>query len=285
MAIEVKNVSYTYSPKSANAYEALTNVSITINDGDYLTIVGQTGSGKSTLVQMLNGLEMPTLGEIFVDGVSTQLLCKKNKTTKELRKKVGLVFQFPEYQLFEETIVKDVAFGLINNGMDKEQAYEKAKEYILKVGLNESYFNRSPFELSGGERRKVAIAGILALEPKTLVLDEPTAGLDPRSKKEILEFIKSLHEEGRTVILVTHNMEIVRKYANHVVLIDGGKIFFDGTPDEFFLDEGVCKIIEIPEVISFARSLAKKGIDIDINRVRDVKTLINQIEEWRSKHE
>lgn len=285
MPIEVKNVSFTYCPKTPNAYDALCDVSLTINDGDYLTIVGQTGSGKSTLVQMLNGLTTPTSGTILIDNVSTQVLCKKNKTTKELRKKVGLVFQFPEYQLFEETILKDVAFGLINYGLEKEKAYEKAKEYILKVGLAESYFERSPFELSGGEKRKVAIAGILALEPQILVLDEPTAGLDPKSKIDILNLIDTLHKEGRTIVLVTHNMSIVRKYANHVILIDKGDVFFDGTPNEFFLDDKVCEIIEVPEVIEFAKKLKAKGADIDLNKIMDVDSLVAQIKTWRQKDE
>lgn len=285
MPIEVKNVSYTYCPKTPNAYDALCDVSLRINDGDFLTIVGQTGSGKSTLVQMLNGLTMPTSGTILIDDVTTQLLCKKTKTTKELRKKVGLVFQFPEYQLFEETIVKDVAFGMINYGMEKEKAYAKAKEYILKVGLNEGYFERSPFELSGGEKRKVAIAGILALEPEIIVLDEPTAGLDPKSKKDILNLIDSLHNEGRTIAVVTHNMSIVRKYANHVILIDKGDVLFDGTPNDFFLDDKVCQIIEVPEVISFAKKLIQKGVNIDINKITDSNSLIEQIKARRDRNE
>lgn len=285
MPIEVKNVSYTYSPKTPNAYDALCDVSLRINDGDFLTIVGQTGSGKSTLVQMLNGLTMPTSGTIFVDEESTQILCKKTKTTKALRKKVGLVFQFPEYQLFEETIVKDVAFGMINYGLEKEKAYEKAKEYVLKVGLNESYFERSPFELSGGEKRKVAIAGILALEPEIIVLDEPTAGLDPKSKKDILNLIDSLHNDGRTIVVVTHNMNIVRKYANHVILIDKGDVLFDGTPEDFFINDEVCKIVEVPEVIGFAKKLIEKGVQIDLKQISDVDSLISQIKAWRNKDE
>ena len=285
MAIEVRNVFFTYSPKTPNAYDALKDVSTRINDGDYLTIVGQTGSGKSTLIQMFNGLSMPTSGAIFINEESTQVLCKKKKTTKFLRKKIGVVFQFPEYQLFEETILRDVAFGLINYGMKKEEAYEKAKEYILKVGLSESYFEKSPFELSGGEKRKVAIAGILALEPEILVLDEPTAGLDPKSKVDLLNLINSLHDEGKTIVLVTHNMDIVRKFANHVILIEKGKVFFDGDPNDFFLDDKVCEIIEVPEVILFAKKLKEKGIDIDLNKVTEVDSLVSQIKAWRGKDE
>ena len=285
MAIEVNNVFFTYNPKTPNVYEALKDISTNIEEGSYVTIVGQTGSGKSTLVQMLNGLSMPTSGSIFIDGEDTKVLCKKTKTTKLLRKKVGLVFQFPEYQLFEETIIKDVAFGLINYGMKKEAAYEKAKEFILKVGLNESYFEKSPFELSGGEKRKVAIAGILALEPQILVLDEPTAGLDPKSKFDLLNLIEQLHDEGKTIILVTHNMSLVRKYADHVILIENGKKFFDGSPNDFFMDEKVCEIIEVPEVIEFAKKLKAKGVEIDINKITDIDSLVKQIKAWRGKNE
>ena len=285
MAIEVNNVFFTYNPKTPNVYEALKDISTNIEEGSYVTIVGQTGSGKSTLVQMLNGLSMPTSGSIFIDGEDTKVLCKKTKTTKLLRKKVGLVFQFPEYQLFEETIIKDVAFGLINYGMKKEAAYEKAKEFILRVGLNESYFEKSPFELSGGEKRKVAIAGILALEPQILVLDEPTAGLDPKSKFDLLNLIEQLHDEGKTIILVTHNMSLVRKYADHVILIENGKKFFDGSPNNFFMDEKVCEIIEVPEVIEFAKKLKAKGVEIDINKITDIDSLVKQIKAWRGKNE
>ena len=285
MRIEVNNVYFKYAPKTPNAYEALMDICTRVDDGDFLTIVGQTGSGKSTLVQMLNGLSMPSQGSIIVDGDDTKVLCKKTKTTRLLRKKVGLVFQFPEYQLFEESILKDVAFGLINYGMKKEEAYEKAKQYILKVGLSESYFEKSPFELSGGEKRKVAIAGILALEPEILVLDEPTAGLDPKSKQDLLDLIEQLHGEGKTIILVTHNMTLVRKYATHVLLIEKGKVFFDGRPNDFFTDEKVAEIIDVPEVIEFAKKLKAKGANIDIDKIISVDTLVKQIKAWRGKDE
>lgn len=284
MQIEVKNVSFTYSIKTPNSFEALKGVSLGISKGDYVAIVGQTGSGKSTLVQMLNGLALPTSGEVLIDGISTKVLCKKSKSLKQLRKKVGLVFQFPEYQLFEETILKDVAFGLINYGLKKELAYEKAKEYILKIGLDESYFERSPFELSGGEKRKVAIAGILALDPDVIVLDEPTAGLDPKSKADLLNIIEKLHSEGKTIIVVTHSMSLVRKYANHVVMIEDGNKLFDGTPDEFFLNEKVAEIIEIPDVIKCAKLLCNHGAKIDLLKVNSVETLISEISVWRHKN-
>jgi len=284
MSVEVKNVGFTYSPKTPNSYVALSDVSFNINNGDFLAIVGQTGSGKSTLVQMLNGLAMPSVGEILVDGITTKTISKKSKLMKALRKKIGLVFQFPEYQLFEETIVKDVAFGLINYGMKKEDAYEKAKQYILKIGLNDSYFERSPFELSGGEKRKVAIAGILALEPDVIVLDEPTAGLDPRSKMDLLALIEKLHNDGKTVVIVTHNMSLVRKYANHVVMIEKGKLIFDGTPNDLFLNDKACEIIEVPEVVQCAKLLNKKGAKIDISKVSSIDTLIKEISEMRRKN-
>ena len=169
MSIRFSDVSFIYAKKTPNEYLALKNVNLAINDGDYVTIVGQTGSGKSTLVQLLNGLTLPTKGEVFINDQTTKQICKHNKTTRQLRKKIGVVFQFPEYQLFEETIVKDVAFGLINYGMKKEIAYEKAKKYILQVGLDESYFEKSPFEISGGEKRRVAIAGLLASNPQFLI--------------------------------------------------------------------------------------------------------------------
>lgn len=284
MSVEVKNVGFIYSPKTPNSYEALKGVSFNIEHGDFLAIVGQTGSGKSTLVQMLNGLAMPTTGEIVVDGISTKLIAKKSKTLKELRKKIGLVFQFPEYQLFEETILKDVAFGLINYGMKKEAAYEKAKEYILKIGLDKSYFEKSPFELSGGEKRKVAIAGILALEPEIIVLDEPTAGLDPRSKMDLLSLIESMHKDGKTIVVVTHNMSLVRKYANHVVMIDKGNVVFDGTPEKIFLDDKACEIIEVPEVIQFAKLMNKKGANIEISKVSSIDSLFDQIKVMGKKN-
>jgi len=284
MSINFKNVSYTYARKTPNEFLALKDVNLRINDGDYVTIVGQTGSGKSTLVQLLNGLSLPSNGEIYIEDQTTKQICKHNKTTRLLRKKIGVVFQFPEYQLFEETIVKDVAFGLINYGMEKERAYEKARKYILQVGLDESYFEKSPFEISGGERRKVAIAGILALNPDVLVLDEPTAGLDPKSKKDLLEFVDFLHKNGKTIVVVTHDMSIVLKYANHVIMLEHGKVFFDGKPKDFFLNEKVCEIIEIPDLIKLTRKLIEKGLDIDISKVNSVEALGEELSARRKNN-
>ena len=282
MPIVFKNVSYTYARKTPNEYLALINANLTINEGEYVALVGQTGSGKSTLVQLLNGLTLPTNGEVLINDQTTKQICKRNKTTKALRKRIGVVFQFPEYQLFEETIVKDVAFGLINYGVKKEEAYEKAKQDLLKLGIDESYFDKSPFEISGGERRKVAIAGILALDPEILVLDEPTAGLDPKSKNDLLEFIDSLHKNGKTIIVVTHDMSLVLKYTNHVVMLNDGKVNFDGTPKEFFLDKKVGELIEIPDILKLTRKLIDKGAEIDISKITSTESLISAINEWRN---
>ena len=284
MPIVFKNISYTYARKTPNEYLALNNANLTINEGEYVAIVGQTGSGKSTLVQLLNGLTLPTGGELFINDKTTKQICKRNKTTKELRKKIGVVFQFPEYQLFEETIVKDVAFGLINYGLKKEEAYKKAKEDILNLGLDESYFEKSPFEISGGERRKVAIAGILALDPDVFVLEEPTAGLDPKSKNDLLDFIEKLHQNGKTIIVVTHDMSLVLKYSNHVIMLDKGEVFFDGNTKDFFLDKKVEELIEIPDILKLTRKLIDKGVNIDISKIISTESLIDAISKWREQN-
>ena len=275
MSVEVKNVSYTYSPKTPNAYDALCDISMLINDGDYLTIVGQTGSGKSTLVQMLNGLTMPSSGAIFIDGVSTQLMCKKKKTTRELRKKIGLVFQFPEYQLFEETVLKDVAFGPKNFGLNSDESIKQAKEALREVGIGEKYYERSPFELSGGEKRRVAIAGILAINPDVLVLDEPTAGLDPEGVNQILSLINKLNSEGKTIILVTHDMDIVVKLAKRVIVLEKGRITFDGNPYELF--NGDCFGLEIPYIYKFTNILNKGGYNIPLSKIHSINDLLEYI--------
>lgn len=285
MQIEIKNVSFTYSPKTPNEYKALKGVNFSVHEGEFLTIVGQTGSGKSTLLQLLNGLELPTSGEVVIDGQTTKEICKKNKTTRLLRKKIGVVFQFPEYQLFEETIEKDVAFGMINYGMEKEKALKKAREYVLQVGLDETYFTKSPFEISGGEKRKVAIAGILALNPDVLVFDEPTAGLDPKSKVDFLQLIEFLRQKGKTIIVVTHSMLTVLRFATHVVMLDDGQVIFDGNTSDFFMDERVSNIIEIPNLLKMSKELIKRGVKLDITKIQSTAALIEQIKKWKAQNE
>lgn len=288
MAIEVKNVFYTYSPKSPNETAALRDVSLTIEEHSFVAVLGETGSGKSTLMQNLNALLIPTSGEIKVDSFTITPKKRKNKKIKELRKHVGLVFQFPEYQLFEETIVKDVAFGVRNFGASKEEATEKAKKALLSVGIPESYFERSPLELSGGEKRRVAIAGILAIEPDILVLDEPTAGLDPKSAEDVMNLVERMHQDGTTVIVVTHDMDLVIKHAEKVFVMHEGKLIFDGTPNKLFSHINEEMSIEIPSLYLLANKLVEKGIKLDIENIRNIDDLIKQVKDWKAggnKHE
>ncbi|MCF0107430.1 MAG: energy-coupling factor transporter ATPase [Bacilli bacterium] len=281
MAIKVKDLFYTYLPKTPNETVALKGISLTIEEHSFTAFLGETGSGKSTLMQNLNALLIPSKGEIEVDNFVITPKKHKNKQIKQLRKHVGLVFQFPEYQLFEETVVKDVAFGVRNFGASKEVAIEKAKKALLSVGIDESYFSRSPLELSGGEKRRVAIAGILAIEPDILVLDEPTAGLDPKGAEEVMSLVKKMNESGTTIVLVSHDMELVMKYASKVFVLHEGKLVFEGTPNLLFshVDEGMS--IEIPPVYLLANKLKEKGVPLDIENIRDIDDLTKQIADWR----
>ena len=282
MAIEVKNVFYTYLPKTPNETIALKDVSLRIEDKSFVAFLGETGSGKSTLMQNLNALLTPTQGEIVVDNFVIGSKKNKNKKIKELRKHVGLVFQFPEYQLFEETVEADVAFGCKNFGAKNEEALEKAHKALLSVGIDKSYFKRSPLELSGGEKRRVAIAGILAIEPDILVLDEPTAGLDPQGSDEIMNLVKTMNDNGTTIILVTHDMDLVMKYAKQVFVLHEGKLVFDGTPNHLFshVDENMS--IEIPPVYLLANKLKEKGMPLDIEKIKCTDDLVKQIAEWKN---
>ena len=222
MAITFKEVEYTYSPDTPFAYHALKGINLNIPKGSFTALIGHTGSGKSTLIQHINGLLIPTQGEVCIDDY---IITPNNKQKlKPLRKKAGLVFQFPEYQLFEETIEKDIIFGPMNFGVDEETAKKIAREMLVKVGLDESYLERSPFELSGGQKRRVAIAGILAMEPDILVLDEPTAGLDPQGTKEMMHLFKDFQQTGKSVIMVTHDMNQVLEYCDHAIVMNHGKI-------------------------------------------------------------
>ncbi|MCY8069211.1 energy-coupling factor ABC transporter ATP-binding protein [Bacillus haynesii] len=257
MDIEIKDVEHRYQMKTPFERLAIYDVNAVIKEGSYVAVIGHTGSGKSTLLQHLNGLLKPTKGQIRL-GEDVLEAGKKNKHLKALRKKVGIVFQFPEHQLFEETILKDIAFGPINFGMSREKAEEKAREMLKLVGLDEELFDRSPFELSGGQMRRVAIAGVLAMEPEVLVLDEPTAGLDPRGRKEIMDMFYSLHKQRKlTTILVTHSMEDAAAYADELIVMHKGTVKAKGTPRELFSrkDDIAALGLDLPETIKFQKRL------------------------------
>ncbi|MCJ2148740.1 energy-coupling factor ABC transporter ATP-binding protein [Bacillus sp. B19-2] len=257
MHIEIKDVEHRYQMKTPFERLAIYDVNAVINEGSYVAVIGHTGSGKSTLLQHLNGLLKPTKGQIRLGGDVLEA-GKKNKHLKALRKKVGIVFQFPEHQLFEETILKDISFGPINFGMSREKAEEKAREMLKLVGLDEELSDRSPFELSGGQMRRVAIAGVLAMEPEVLVLDEPTAGLDPRGRKEIMDMFYSLHKQRKlTTILVTHSMEDAAAYADELIVMHKGTVKAKGTPRELFSrkDDIAALGLDLPETIKFQKRL------------------------------
>ena len=281
MQIKISNLSYTYLAKTPNEVEALHNVSLDIPEGKITSIIGHTGSGKSTLIQTLNGLLLPTSGEVRVGEYVVTNKKKKNKKIKELRKSLAIVFQFPEYQLFEETVEKDVAFGLKNYGYKEVEAIKLAHKALEEVGIDKSFYKRSPFELSGGEKRRVAIAGIIALNPDILVLDEPTAGLDPKGSKIILNLINKFNKEGKTIILVTHDMNIVLNYSDHVIVMNDGKVAFEGTPSELFSGDISTYSIDVPELFKFVKLLESKGIKLDISKIRTIDDLISQLKEKR----
>ena len=285
MGIKIENVFYTYQKKASNSTLALNNVSFAINDNDFVALVGETGSGKSTLAQCLNALLIPDQGQIEVDDIVVSRKNRKSKKMRDLRKRVGLVFQFPEYQLFEETVEKDVAFGVKNFGVKGEAALEQAHKALAQVGLDESYYQRAPFDLSGGERRKVAIAGILAINPDVLIFDEPTVGFDPASAKELMNLIVEMHKQGKTIIVITHDMDLVNEYARKVFMLENGKLVFEGTPSDLFVHVQNYDRLDIPKVIKLALALKEKGMDIDANKIRSIDDLIDSIKGWRKKHE
>ena len=285
MGIKVENVFYTYQKKASNSTLALDNVSLEIKENDFVAIIGETGSGKSTLAQTFNALLIPDQGHVQVDEYEVSYKNRKSKKMRGLRKLVGLVFQFPEYQLFEETVEKDVAFGVKNFGAKTEDALNSAHRALRRVGLDESYYKRPPFELSGGERRKVAIAGILAINPDILIFDEPTVGFDPASAKELMNLIVSLHMSGKTIIVITHNMDLVNEYAKKVFMLEKGKVVFEGTPSELFNNAQQYDCLEIPMVIKLALALKEKGMDIDLSKIHTIDDLMEEIKRWRNKHE
>ena len=261
MGIALENVSFTYQEGTPLASAALLDVSLTIEDGSYTALIGHTGSGKSTILQLLNGLLVPSQGSVRVfDTLITST--SKNKDIRQIRKQVGLVFQFAENQIFEETVLKDVAFGPQNFGVSEEDAEQIAREKLALVGIDESLFDRSPFELSGGQMRRVAIAGILAMEPAILVLDEPTAGLDPLGRKELMNLFKKLHQSGMTIVLVTHLMDDVAEYANQVYVMEKGRLVKGGKPSDVFQDVVFMEEVQlgVPKITAFCKRLADRGV-------------------------
>jgi len=278
MSVKFTNVSYIYNRKSPFEYAALKDVNLDLPEGKFIALVGRTGSGKSTLIQNINALIVPTEGKVEIDDfVNSSNKKERSKDIKGLRRKVGLVFQFPEYQLFEETVEKDVAFGCKNLGDSKEEAMKKAHDALTKVGLDASFYERSPFELSGGEKRKVAIAGILAMSPKILIIDEPTAGLDPVASFETMSLFESIHKEGVTVILVTHDMNLVSAYAEVVVVLDNGKIADVTTPEKLFEEDLEKYSLETPLLYRTVKHLRAKGLNLDEKSIKDVATLAKAI--------
>ena len=261
MGITLENVSFTYQEGTPLSSSALTDVSLTIEDGSYTALIGHTGSGKSTILQLLNGLLLPSKGSVRVfDTVITPT--STNKEIRQIRKQVGLVFQFAENQIFEETVLKDVAFGPQNFGVSEEEAQKIAREKLALVGIDESLFERSPFELSGGQMRRVAIAGILAMEPTVLVLDEPTAGLDPLGRKELMTLFKKLHLAGMTIVLVTHLMDDVAEYADQVYVMEKGRLVKSGKPSDVFQDVASMENVQlgVPKITAFCKRLADRGV-------------------------
>lgn len=287
MSIKIENLTHVYMPKSPFEKKALDNVNLVIEDGEFLALIGHTGSGKSTLIQHLNGLLEPTSGRILVDDID---ITNKEAKLTEIRKKIGLVFQYPEYQLFEETVEKDIAFGPTNLGLDEAEVKKRVKDSMEAVGLKyEEYKEKSPFELSGGQKRRVAIAGVIAMNPEVLILDEPTAGLDPGGRDEIFELIKTLHRKHNiTIILSSHSMDDMAKLAKTIIVMNHGKIEFMGTPREVFNSNAIrLKEIglDIPQTIELAIKLRERGFDIrqDILTIDEAKEEILRVMRGRGK--
>ncbi|MEW8994213.1 energy-coupling factor transporter ATPase [Clostridium sp.] len=263
MSIKIENLTHIYMAKTPFEKVALSNVNVNINDGEFVALIGHTGSGKSTLIQHMNGLLKPNQGKIIVDDVD---ITASGVKLTDIRKKVGLVFQYAEYQLFEETIEKDIMFGPKNLGLNDEEALERTKRAMDMVGLDyETYKNKSPFDLSGGQKRRVAIAGVVAMEPKVLILDEPTAGLDPKGRDEILGELYKLHKSyNMTIILVSHSMEDVAKVSDRILVMDEGKCVLDGTPKEIFKEVDTLENVglAVPQVTYLMRELRKVGFEL-----------------------
>lgn len=277
MSIVIEHLNYVYMQGGPYETKALNDVSLTINDGEFIGLIGHTGSGKSTLVQHLNGLIMPSSGRVLVDGLD---LADKNTDRRAIRRRVGLVFQYPENQLFEETVAKDIAFGPKNLGLDEAEIDRRVRTAMRRVALDyDKFAERSVFELSGGQMRRVAIAGVLAMEPQTLVLDEPCAGLDPRGREEILGLISDLHREsGTTIVMVSHSMDDVAALAERVIVMNHGSVVMDGTPREVFAKGEELRAIglDVPQAVELAQKLREKGFDIPegIYRMDEIRAAV-----------
>ncbi len=286
MPIVFKEVSHAYGTHSKTVFSALQDINLEIEDKSFVAIIGETGSGKSTLVQHLNALLLPSSGEVSVDSFRVTPIKKHNKNLKQLRKKVGVVFQFPEYQLFEETILRDVSFGPKNFGMSDEEAVKKSKEMLQMVGIDTTLYEQNPFNLSGGQKRRVAIAGILAANPDVLVLDEPTAGLDPIGSVEMMSLFQNIHKNlGKTIIMVSHDMEQVYEYCERVILMKGGQVVRDCLKDEFFKDVDFLKEngIKLPFIIEVQEALKEQGIRLE-EGIKDLESLSKCIANEVKKH-
>lgn len=287
MSVIVKNLTYIYDEGMPFASKAIDDISFEIKDNDFVGLIGHTGSGKSTLIQHLNGLLKPSSGQIIVNGFN---ITDKDLNLTEIRKRVGIVFQYPEYQLFEETVEKDIAFGPGNLGLDEKEISKRVRKSMEAVGLDyETYKDKSPFDLSGGQKRRVAIAGVIAMNPEVLILDEPTAGLDPGGRDEIFNLIKKLHRDNNiTIILSSHSMDDMAKLAQTIIVMNHGKIEFMGTPREVFTSHAarLREIgLDVPQVLELATKLRNKGFDIrpDVLTVEEIKDEILKVMRGRKK--
>lgn len=279
MSIKLEGINYSYSVGSAYEVHALRDINLTIEDGQFVGIIGHTGSGKSTLIQHMNGLIRATSGHIYYNGDD---IYAEGYDMKQLRSKVGLVFQYPEHQLFEATIFEDVCYGPKNQGLSKEESGLRAFEALKSVGLKEELYYQSPFDLSGGQKRRVAIAGVLAMRPEVLILDEPTAGLDPKGRDEILDLISKMHKERKiTILLVSHSMEDVAEYVERIVVMNHGQVMFDDVPHEVFRHYKELEKISLaaPQVTYLMHELKERGLSVDVNAttVQEAKSEIMKV--------
>jgi len=268
MPIEVKNLSYTYLPGTPFEHPALREISFSVEDGEFVGIIGHTGSGKSTLVQIIAALVRQDQGAVFINGVD---YTAKGADKKLLRRTVGMVFQYPEYQLFEETVAKDIAFGPLKTGIPPEEIESRTRVALELVGLDyDEYKDKSPFELSGGQKRKVAIAGVLAMEPRVLIMDEPIAGLDPMGRESFMELVKQLNECGITILMISHNMDGLAEYASRILVLSDGRLAMNGTPEEIFSRHSALREagLDLPEAARLVELLREKGMDVPKNLIR-----------------